>query len=50
MMAKKCTKKRDARAKLLFVNLNLLLFLPFQLLLTLLLLRVLSSMAYGAQM
>ena len=36
--------------KLLFVNLNLLLFLPFQLLLTLLLLRVLSGMAYGAQM
>ena len=31
--AKKCTKKRDARAKLLFfiVNLNLLLFLPFSL-------------------
>ena len=26
VMAKKCTKKRDARAKLLFVNLNLQLF------------------------
>ena len=29
--AKKCTKKRDARAKLLFANLNLLGFLPFSL-------------------
>ena len=27
--AKKCTKKRDARAKLLFANLNQLFFLPF---------------------
>ena len=32
-MAKKCTKKRDARAKLLFCYLNLLVFfLPFSLL------------------
>ena len=29
--AKKCTKKRDAGAKLLFCFLNFLLFLPFSL-------------------
>ena len=29
--AKKCTKKRDARAELLIANLNILLFLPFSL-------------------
>ena len=31
-MAKKCAKKHDAHAKLLFYNINLLLFLPFLLL------------------
>ena len=31
MTAKKCTKKRDARAKLLFCVINILLFLTFSL-------------------
>ena len=31
-MAKKCAKKRDACVKLLFYNINLLLFWPFLLL------------------
>ena len=31
MTATKCTKKLDVRAKLLFANLNLLVFLPFSL-------------------